>query len=200
MQIADQINLAIAIATGLSVIVSAIMVGMTYAILRANRATVDVMKAQIEATSRPYVQISPVVRPMTTAVELRIKNIGSTSANRLRLSLDRDYQFDAKEGPANNVRNYTAFAKEIQMLAPGAELRFLLGVGNRILTNPTICPVQFTVGAEYEYEGKKVSEKTVIDLEPFGMSNQPIDPVAERLDKLVAELKAIREGLHSTKW
>lgn len=199
MQIADQINLAIAIATALSVVVSAIMVGMTYAILRANRATVEVMRAEIEAASRPYVQIAPVVRPMTTAVELRVKNIGSTSANRLRLSLDRDFQFDAQEGPANNIRNYTVFTKEIQMLAPGAELRFLLGVGHRILSNPTICPLQFTVGADYGFEGKTVSEKTVIDLEPFGKSNRPIDPVAERLDNLVAEIKAIREELQNSK-
>jgi multidrug efflux pump subunit AcrB len=42
MPFADQINLVIAIATGLSVVVSAIMATMTYAILKANRATVEV--------------------------------------------------------------------------------------------------------------------------------------------------------------
>lgn len=195
MQIADKINLAIAIAAGLSVVVSAVMAAMTLAILRANRATVEVMKGQIEATSRPYVQVAPIVRPMTTAIELHIKNVGATAANRLRLTLDRDYQFNAEVGQHNNLRNYTAFSKEIQTLSPGSELRFLLGVGHRILSNPSLCPLQFTIIAEYGYEGKTITEKTTVDLEPFGKSNQPIDPMVERMDKLVAELKAIRSNM-----
>ena len=192
MQIADKINLAVAIATGLSVVVSAIMAVMTWAILRANRATVEVMRGQIEATSRPYVQVAPVVRPMTTAIELHIKNVGSTPANQLCLSLDRDYQFNAEEGLHNNLRSYAAFSKEIQMLVPGSELRFLLGVGHRIFGNPDICPLQFTIIAKYSYDGKTVTERTTVDLEPFGKANQPIDPLVERMDKLVAEIKAIR--------
>jgi archaellum component FlaG (FlaF/FlaG flagellin family) len=193
MSIPDEINLAIAIATVLSVVVSAVMAAMTYAMLKASRGTVDIMKAQIEAASRPYIQISPYVRPMTTAVELHIKNTGSTSAEKVRLSLDRDYFFNAEEGPRNNIRSYTAFSKEIQMLPPGAELRFLLGIGHRILTHPKLCPTQFAVAAKYEYQGKTVSESTTIDLEPFGKSTQPIDPMVERFDKLIAELKEFRE-------
>lgn len=192
MQLADQINLSIAIAAGLSAIVSAFMAAVTVAILRANRATVRVMEAQIESASRPYIQITPVVRPMTTAVELRVKNVGSSAAQRLRLTLDRDYQFNAEHGSHHNLRTYTAFSKEIQMFAPGSELRFLLGVGHRILSHPELCPLQFTVEAAYGYEGKRVVEETTVDLEPFGKSNQPTDPVVERLDKIAAELKAIR--------
>jgi len=195
LQIADKINLAIAIAAGLSVVVSAVMAAVTLAILRANRATVEVMRSQIEAASRPYVQVAPIVRPMTTAIELHIKNVGTTAANRLRLTLDRDYQFNAEEGQHKNLRSYTAFSKEIQMLSPGSELRFLLGVGHRILSNPSLCPLQFIVTAEYGYEGKIVIEKTTVDLEPFGRTNQPVDPLVERMDKLVAELKAIRSHM-----
>lgn len=184
-----------AIATGLSVVVSAIMAVMTWAILRANRATVEVMRGQIEATSRPYVQVAPVVRPMTTAIELHIKNVGGAAANKLRLSLDRDYNFNAEEGPHNNLRSYAAFSKDIQMLVPGSELRFLLGVGHRIFGNPDLCPLQFTITAEYSYEGKTVTEKTTVDLEPFGKASQPVDPLVERMDNLVAEIKAIRKHM-----
>lgn len=197
MQLADQINLAMAIATGLSVVVSAIMTAMTYAILKANRATVEVMRVQIEATSRPYIQITPVVRTMTTAIELHVRNVGSGSANGLRLSLDRDYQFNGEAGAHNNIRTYTAFSKEIQMFPPGAELRFLLGVGHRILGDASLCPAQFAVTAAYGYEDKKVSEVTMIDLEPFGKSNQPVDPLVERMDKLVAEVKALRKHMRT---
>lgn len=186
-----------AIATGLSVIVSAAMAVLTYAVLKANRATVEAMQAQIEAASRPYIQIAPIARAMTTAIELHIKNIGSTSAVRLRLSLDQDYHFNAEEGEHNNIRNYSAFSKEIQMLAPGSELRFLLGVGHKILRNPKLCPMQFSVDAKYEFEEKRVVEKTTIDLAPFGKSVQPTDPIAERLDKLAVELKSIRGALQN---
>lgn len=198
MQLADKINLAIAIATGMSVVVSAVMAVMTYAVLKANRATVEVMRAQIEAASRPYVQITPMVRSMSTAIELHIKNVGSTSANKLRLSLDRDYYFNAEQGSAKNIRNYTAFTKEIQMLAPGAELQFLLGIGHRILSHPDLCPLRFTVYAAYSYDKKSVDEQTIIDLEPFMKSIKPIDPVVERLDNLVAEIKSLREHPHAT--
>jgi hypothetical protein len=194
MQLADKINLAIAIATGLSVVMSAIVAAMTYAIVRANRATVEAMSAQIEATSRPYIQITPVVRPMTTAIELHVKNVGTVSASRLRLSLDCDYFFNAEEGQPNNFKNFSAFSKEIQMFPPGAELRFLLGVGHRILANPALCPLQFSITANYGYSHKRVEETTTIDLEPFGRSGKPTDPIAEVLEDLVAEVKKYRES------
>lgn len=200
MLFADKINLAMAIATGLSVIVSAAMAVLTYAVLKANRATVEAMQAQIEAASRPYIQIVPIACAMTTAIELHVKNIGSSSAVRLRLSLDQDYQFNAEEGEHANIRKYSAFSKEIQMLAPGSELRFLLGVGHRILNNSKLCPMQFSVNAEYEFEEKKFVEKTTIDLAPFGRSAQQIDPIAERLDKLAVELRSIRWTLKNAEF
>lgn len=192
MTITDKINLAIAICAGLSVLVSAIMVVMTYRILRANRATEQVMREQIEASSRPYVQISPQVRPMTTAVELIVKNVGNSSAENLRLNLDKDFNFNAEDGEHNNLRKYHAFSSEIRMFPPGAELRFLLGIGHQILRKPSLCPLQFSVAASYGFAGKRVLEETTIDLEPFEKSNRPVDPVAERLDQLVSEMKAIR--------
>lgn len=197
MLIADKINLAIAIAAGLSVLVSAIMAVMTYAMVKANRAVVEMMSAQIEATSRPHVQISPIVRPMSTAVELRIRNTGSSSAIKLLLTLDRDYYFNAEEGAHNNLRNYIAFSKEIQTLPPGAELQFLLGVGHRILSNPERCPLQFAVKAEYSYEQRSVIEQTVVDLEPFGKSVKPVDPMIERMDRLIASVDSLRDHPHS---
>jgi len=130
-----------------------------------------------------------------TAIELHIRNAGTTAASQLRLTLERDYHFNAIEGQHYNLRRYAAFTKEIQMLAPGSGLRFLQGVGHRILSNPNLCPLQFTIQAEYGFNEKTVKEKTIVDLEPFGKSNQPIDPLIERMDKLIAELETIRRQM-----
>jgi hypothetical protein len=132
---------------------------------------------------------------MTTAVELHIKNTGMTSARNVHLAFDQDYYFNAEEGTHNNIRNYTAFSKEIEMLAPGAELQFLLGVGHKIFSHPKLCPLQFTVVADYLHGDKIISERTTIDLEPFKKSGMPIDPIADRIGKLTDELRKVGEQI-----
>jgi hypothetical protein len=193
----DKINLAIAIATGFSALVSLAMVIVTYFIVRANRDTVEAMRAQIEAASRPYIQIVPVVRPMTTAIELRISNSGTTPAKNLRLSLDQDFHFNAETGEHNNLRSYSAFREAIQMLPPRAELRYLLGIGHKILLNEPLCPTRFTITATYEYGTKSLSESTTIDLEPYKKSGAPIDVVAEQIQRLSNEVREISSLLRN---
>lgn len=194
----DKINLAIAVATGLSALVSLAMVIVTNFIVRANRDTVEAMRAQLEAASRPYIQIVPVVRSMTTAIELHISNTGTTSAKNLRLSLDQDFYLNAETGEHNNLRMYSAFREVIQMLPPRAKLRYLLGVGHRVLSNENLCPIRFTVTATYEYENKSLSESTIIDLEPYKMSGMPIDVVAEQIGRLTKEVQDIATHLRKS--
>lgn len=190
MSTADSINLAIAIATALSVIVALAVAIVTYKAVLANRAAVDVMRAQLEATTRPYILVAPVVRPMSTFLQLRIVNTGSSSAKNLRLSLGQDYYFNAEQSPSKNLKNYAAFTHPIAEFPPQAELLFHLGVGHRILRSD-LSPLRFTVTAQYEYSGREAKEETIVDLQPFGNSGKPIDPVAERLEGIEAQLKQL---------
>lgn len=196
MSTPDLINLAIAIATALSVVVAFAVAVVTYKTVLANRAAVEVMRAQLEATTRPYILIGPVVRPMSTFVQLRIINTGGSSAKNLRLSLDKDYYFNAEHSPETNIKTYAAFTHPISEFPPQAELLFHLGVGHRIL-RADLSPLRFTVTAQYEYSGREAKEETVVDLQPFGNSGKPIDPLAERLEGIEAQLNALVRAIRS---
>jgi len=194
MTTADQINLAIAFATAASVIVSLVVAIVSYQAVQASRASVMVMREQLEATTRPYVLVAPVVRPMSTFLQLRIANTGTSSARNLRLVLDRDYHFNADEAASSNLRTYTAFVHPIQEFPPEAELLFHLGVGHRIFRSD-LSPLRFVITAKYEYGGKTVEESTTVDLQPFISAGKPVDPIAERLEGISGELAKLREAL-----
>jgi hypothetical protein len=194
MTTADLINLAIAVATTVSVAISLAVAIVTYKSVQASRAAVDVMKEQLEASTRPYILIAPTVRPMSTFVQLRILNSGTSSAKNLRLSLDKDYFFNAENSPAQNIRKFAAFVHPIYEFPPQAELVFHLGVGHRIFTSD-LSPLRFTVTAKYEFGGKTFDESTIVDLQPYMNSGKPIDPVAERLEQIRDELKSLRGQL-----
>lgn len=188
MTTADWINLSFAIVTALSAFASLAVVWLTLQVLKANRAAVDVMRAQLDATTRPYILVSPSVRTMTTLLQLTVTNTGSSAAEDLQLTLDRDYFFNAEEGAANNLRNYPAFSQRMDSFPPKAELVFALGIGHKVMDSE-LCPQQFTVTATYAWAGQRCTESTRIDLKPYGQSGKPIDVVAERLDKLIEVVK-----------
>lgn len=191
MQTADQINLVIAIASGVSTLMSFAVVVATFKILQANRQTVDVMKEQILAITRPYVQVSPLVRVGSPFMTLKIWNSGSSAANKLKLTLDRDFFFNAQQGKDRNIRNYKAFCQQIESLPPKAEITFDLGAGHTIFGNPELCPLQFTIAAEYEFESHRVVENTSVDMRPYLHSSPPIHPVAEQIEKLNKQIASL---------
>ena len=184
MQTADQINLAIAIISASSTVLTLAVVVATFKILRANQETVAVMKEQIRAVSRPYVQVRPWVRVGTTMLMLTIENSGASAARNLKLTMDKDFHSNGDANPGKNLRKYTAFVHPIESLPPKAELTFHLGPGHIVFQNSELCPQRFTVSAEYEFEDQSITEKTTVDLQPFQYSAQPTDPVAEQLEKL----------------
>jgi hypothetical protein len=188
----DQINLAIAIATACSVVVSLAVVYVSYLVVKANREAVNVMREQLDASTRPYIYVAPDTRPMTTLLLLRVANTGASAAKNLRLKLDRDYYFNAEKSDSKNIRCYAAFTHVIEAFAPRAELVFHLGVGHKIL-NSDLCPLRFRVTAEYEHNGHTVTEITSVDLQPYIEAAQPMDPISERLDKLVQEFKTLND-------
>ena len=195
MTLADQINLAVAITGGCSAAISLFIAIITFKMVNANREAVAVMRAQLDASTRPYIQVTPVVRAMSTLIMLSIKNAGGSSAESLRLTLDKDFYFNGHTSEDCNLRKYTTFVHPIQSLSPKAEMVFHLGVGHIIFGNVERCPQQFTVRAEYEYQGKRVVESTTVDLQPFKKSAKPVEPIVEQLEKLNEHLFGIREAL-----
>jgi uncharacterized protein YceK len=195
MNLSDQLNLAVAITGGCSAVISLFVATVSYQMVKANREAVAVMKAQLDATTRPYIQVTPIVRAMSTMLMLSIKNTGGSSAINLRLSLDKNFYFNALTGEDDNLRTYTTFVHPIQSFSPQAEMVFHLGVGHNIFRDSERCPQQFTVKAEYEYQDKRIVESTTIDLQPFRKSAKPVDPIVEELAKIGGHLREIRSAV-----
>lgn len=193
MQTADQINLAIAIVSGLSTLMSLAVVITTFKILQANQETVAVMREQARSASRPYIQVQPWIRVGSTMLMLTIRNAGANAAQNLSLKMDKDFYSNGEQSESRNLRRYTAFVHPSESLAPRAEISFHLGAGHIVFSNPDSCPQRFVVTAEYEFAGEKVVESHTIDLQPFLNSAQPIDPVAEQVEKLVEQLIKIEK-------
>jgi hypothetical protein len=137
---------------------------------------------------RPYVTISPFVRPHTTVLYLRIENSGKTAAEDLHLSMDKDFfQFGEAKQPARNLRAMKAFVEPIKSLPPGGKLIFALGQGFIILAetaDQAAVPTQFAVTAAYHFGVKKISEVNHVDLRPFVGSEGERDPLVDELEKI----------------
>ncbi len=165
------------------IIVTTLYVYLTYKMANSSERSVQFMKEQAEAISRPYLVIQPVIRSGTPLLYLRIHNGGKTAALKLNLQLDKDfYRFDDLR---KNLKEAPAFKSTLDSFAPGQELFFALGEGWLILgdsTNPM--PQQFTVTATYQYMDKGVVEKTHVDLRAFMGSEGEASPLVDELSKI----------------
>jgi hypothetical protein len=178
----------IEILTGILVIVSAIYAYLTFRMAKASEASVEAVKQQSEAMLRPYISVSPFIRPHALFLYLRVANTGRTGAQNLRLTIDRDFfQWGEAGKPDKNLRNQNAFSLPIDSLPPGAELLFALGQGWVLFgekANSAATPVQFSITATYEFFGKKVEEINRIDLRPYVGTHGEHDPVVEELERI----------------
>jgi hypothetical protein len=176
------------ILTGILIFVTAIYAYLTHRMVVASEASVKALRDQSEAMLRPYITAAPFVRPHTTALYLRITNSGRTSAENLRLTIDRDFfQFGETGRSEKNLRIKSAFTTPIDSFAPGNQLIFGLGIGSMILgtgASPGATPLQFTITAAYDYFGKKVEEANRIDLRAYIGSEGERDPVVEELERI----------------
>lgn len=198
MTFSDKLNFAIAIAAGLSAVVAAVYTFVTAKILRANRDAVAAMRSQVHELSRPRVMIWPWVRMGTTMFCLTVRNGGSSSAEQLRLTVDRDFYVFGEKREDRNLRKFSAFSNEIQALAPGAEMVFYLGVSYQMFAAESeSTPLTFTIHAGYSSSGVKYDERTVVDLKAFHESAVPQDPIADEIGKVAKELKSIHSELSS---
>ncbi|WMN89790.1 hypothetical protein NI382_16925 [Vibrio parahaemolyticus] len=171
------------ILTAILVVVTGIYAYLTYKMSNMSERSVQMMKEQTEAMSRPYLVIQPIVRPHTPFLYLKIYNSGKTSALNVKLELDKDfYQFDESD---KNLKETSVFSSTFDSFAPNQELFFALGQGWLVFgesKNPL--PEQFVVTASYSYMDKEVVEKSHIDLRPFAQSEGERNPIVEELEKI----------------
>ena len=179
MHPAEWINLFIAVITGL-------VCFATFKILTANRETVTVMREQIRASTRPYIEVSAWIRPGESVIMLSIKNTGNSGALNLKLAIDQAFYRNAEKQPQNDLRNLHAFKEIAASFGPRTELKFFLGAGHTVFGNPELCPPKFTVEAKYNFAGEQFVERTVVDLSPFLMTDVSKDPITVQLEKLNA--------------
>lgn len=168
-------------------LLTAMFAGLTFFILRANRAAVGAMREQMADQNRPFVAVTVQVRMGTPVIQLLVRNIGRSPAQNLRLRLDRDFFQFGEKAEARNLAKQSAFSQPIYCLPPMSELLFDLGMGFKIFeggADPTICPHTFEMSAEYEYGKNKYSEKTHVDLRPYMGTSVPHHPVVEELERV----------------
>ena len=170
-----------------NVVLTAVFAGLTFFILKANRATVAAMRDQMADQNRPFVAVTVQVRIGTPVIQLLVKNVGRSPAQHLRLCLDRDFFQFGEQGEGRNLARQSAFSRTIDCLAPMSELLFDLGMGHEIFAagaNQTVCPHTFTVSAEYRYGTSKYSEQTHVDLRPYVGTSVPQHPIVEELERV----------------
>ncbi|WP_264878328.1 hypothetical protein [Vibrio agarivorans] len=169
------------ILTAILVVVTAVYAFLTYKMSQMSERSVQVMKEQTEAMSRPYLVFQPVVRPHTPLLYLKIYNSGNTPAVGVKLSIDQDfYQYDEL---GKNLKSLSIFDDKIDSLSPNQEMFFALGEGWKVFgdsKNPM--PQQFTITASYSFMNKTVEEKNHIDLRPFAFSEGERNPIVEELE------------------
>ncbi|MBW8311439.1 MAG: hypothetical protein K0M64_05330 [Rhizobium sp.] len=175
------------ILTAVLVIVTAIYAYLTHKMASTSQATLQEMREQTWAATRPQVLVEPYVRPATPFLYLRVHNVGRTTANNLSLKLDKEFwQFgERKDDHALHMKR--AFAEKIDALHPGQKLNFALAQGWKIFgneSNEAICPSYFTATASYTHAGRTISEKFPIDLSIYLGSEGEHLPIAEELEKL----------------
>ena len=100
-----------------NVLLTAIFAGLTFFILRANRAAVGAMREQMEDQNRPFVAVTVQVRMGTPVIQLLIRNVGRSPAQNLRLRLDRYiFQFGEK-GEGRTLLKQSAFSHPLDCLS-----------------------------------------------------------------------------------
>lgn len=174
--------------TAILVFITAIYAYLTHKMAKASEASVQIMRSQLEAMSRPYIAITPYVRPHTSILYLKIENTGKSSAENLLLSMDKDFfQFGESKMPENNLRTKPAFLKEIHSLPPNGNLSFALAQGFVIFApeaDPDKVPQQFSITAKYKFGQQELAETHKIDLQPYIGSEGERNPVVDELEKL----------------
>lgn len=173
--------------TGILVLITGVYAYLTYRMAKMSEASVQEMRQQAEAATRPYIVVTHFVRPHTPLIYMRITNTGKSAALKLKLSIDRNFFQFGEEQDVRNLKNAPAFNVPLDSFPPGAELVFGLAQSWMLFQGsgkPDICPTQFTITAQYEFSDKAVDEKNFIDLRGYVGSEGERDPLVDELERL----------------
>ena len=178
----------------LLVIITAVYVLVTYRILKANQRMVKVAAEQSLALTRPYITVSPYLAPGLPLFVLRIKNTGHTSAENLRLTMDRSFFRFGRRQPDEDLSQLSAFREPIVSFAPQAELLFDLAQSFVVFADNAdreVTPLAFRVRAQYSFTGGTADESTTVDLRPYFNSTIPHSPWKTAEEKLVKAIEKV---------
>lgn len=173
--------------TFLLVIVTSFYAWVTYKILKANENVVKEMEKQYKGFIRPYISVGIKTFTGNSCLFLRIKNIGKSGAENLRITLDRNFYKLGHKDEKNNLKSLPAFSNPIQMFAPDAELLFRLAQGFVVFgenANSEITPRQFNINLSYTYMNSFFEERIAIDLTPYVNTTLPQSPIVKALDRI----------------
>ncbi len=191
-----------AISVGSSIaltIITGIYVVLTAKALKLNRSAIKVMVDQHEASTRPYVVISPFADRGQPLIKLRVQNLGNSAARRLSLKLDRNFYRFGKED--ENLAEAPLFSKTTDHFAPHAEFIFLLAVSYQLFDpkNADRTPLELSVLATYESPaGQHYSETTAIDFNMFRQTGVNPDALTAEMKELTKAVEGVGDALRST--
>lgn len=183
MHLTDLLTLALVVITG-------IYVRASFQILRANREAVQAMHEQTEALLRPYIAVELTGRPGTTLLQLTVRNTGRSAAENLTMSIDRPV-FARLDGPPKNLQELPLFSsEEPTVLAAGAELHYLLGLGYKVFSDPPEhrLPDTFVVSARYRSGKREFNELHPVGTRPLAHSAVQPDQVATAIEHAAKKL------------
>lgn len=169
-----------------------VLVTIYYAI--QTHRTVTAMKEQNDRLTRPYISIRPIRDGI--ALHLVVENTGKTSAENLKLSIDKAF-YCGDDGDAN-LKDQHLFTSGVESFPAGARVNFLLGgtvqvFGDEKPDNPM--PPRFKVEARYSYSGNEVIETTTVDLDQFAKKFTPNIGVTRHLKDAKKSLSSIADAV-----
>jgi hypothetical protein len=147
--------------------------------------------------SRPYITIT-LRHTNDSTVTLLIKNTGKSSADKLKLMVDKavfQLSFRNKE---YDLSQLFIFNNVIPSFPPETEFAFPLMSSVEIQSEDLTAAANnrvFTLVAEYFYGRKRFLETTTIDLRTYHGIWMPHPTVEDRLDQLTGQIKDIKDIL-----
>jgi len=160
--------------------------------VNATRESIEILKKQIEASLRPYINFE-LRRYPNHSIYMHIRNTGKINAVNMSLSLDKDFHPLGNHGK-DNLKESVLFKNGVASFTPGTEITVgMLDIGE-IGKLEDISPSKFKITAKYTWAGRKepIIEETEIDLTAFmgsGLITKP-DLLYE-----VSEIKRIIKSL-----
>ena len=116
------------------------------------------------------------------------------AAEKLKLQVDKDFYRLGKSEERFNLKKSNLFKNITGHFQPGTELVYNLVNAIELFekkNNTDRNPLQFTITAEYEYLGKNITEKTIIDLSQHQDVAMNYDPLIRNLKKIADSVEKI---------